>query len=343
VRVLVTGHRGYLGTALVPVFLDAGHDVVGLDTGLFRDCGFGSPPTAVPSIDVDVRDIGPPDLRGFDAVVHLAGISNDPLADLDPERTYEINFRATVRLAEAAKEAGVRRFLFSSSCSLYGAQGDAPIDETTQFRPVTPYGESKALSERALHGLASDDFSPTYMRSATAYGVSPMVRGDLVVNNLTGLAATTGEVLMSSDGTPWRPLVHVCDVARAFLAVVEAPRDLVHDEPFNVGATGENYQIRDVAAIVEAVVPGSVIRFADGAGPDRRNYRVDCDKLARVLPRAVPQWTVDAGVKELYDAFCRYGLTHEQLNGRLLRIARVKELLAAGRIDTRLRWVDEEQ
>jgi nucleoside-diphosphate-sugar epimerase len=340
-RVLVTGHDGYIGVVLVPMLQEAGFEVVGLDSSLYAGCVLGTEPRAIPAIRKDVRDVTPADFEGIDAVVHLAAISNDPLGDLNPQVTYDINHLGTVRVAECAKAAGVERFVFSSSCSLYGAQGDAPIDESGEFFPVTPYGESKVLSEQSLHALADDDFSPTYLRNATAYGASARLRGDLVVNNLTGFALTTGEVFMKSDGTPWRPLVHVEDISRAFLAVLRAPRELVHDEPFNVGATAENYQIRDVARIVEEVVEGSVIRLADSAGPDLRNYRVNCDKLASVLPDARPIWTVRKGVEELLAAFRENDLTLDQLEGsRFMRIRTVRDHLESGRLDGELRWIE---
>ncbi len=338
-RVLVTGHNGYIGCSLVPLLQHAGHEVIGLDSFLFADCVFGPEPEPIPALHLDIRDVQPEHLVGFDAVVHLAGISNDPLGDLRPQTTYEINHLGTVRVAEAAKAAGVPRFAFSSSCSLYGAQGDAPIDESASFAPVTPYGESKVLAERDLTALADDDFSPTFLRNATAYGVSSRLRGDLVVNNLVGFALTTGEVLMKSDGSPWRPLVHIEDIARAFLAVIEAPRDLVHVEAFNVGRSDENYRIREVAEIVESVVPDSVVRFAEGAGPDKRNYRVNCDRIRAVLPAYEPKWTVRTGVEELYQAYVTNGLTHEDLTGpRYQRIRHVQELTENAMIDDELRW-----
>lgn len=337
-KVLVTGHDGYIGTVLVPLLQEAGHEVVGLDAGLFHHGTLGAQVADIPTVGTDVRDVTAADLDGVEAVLHLAAISNDPLGDLNPECTYDINYRATEHLGRAAKEAGVTRFVFSSSCSLYGAHGDAPIDESADFLPVTPYGESKVLSEQALRALADDTFSPTYLRNATAYGVSPRLRGDLVVNNLTGFAFATGEVFMKSDGTPWRPLVHIEDISRAFLAVLDAPRDLVHDAAFNVGSSDENYRIREVAEIVEEVVEGSRIRLADSAGPDLRNYRVNCDLIAQRLGFSC-RWTVRRGVQELLDAYRRHGLTVADLEGsRFLRIRRVKELLDQGAIDDTLRW-----
>jgi nucleoside-diphosphate-sugar epimerase len=338
VKVLITGHNGYIGCVLVPLLREAGHEVVGLDSYLYETCTFGDDVPDPPALRKDVRDVDVADLRGFDAVVHLAAISNDPVGDLAPDTTLEINHRAASRLAALAKEAGVERFLFSSSCSLYGAAGDDYLDESAAFNPVTPYGRSKILAEDDMRALADDDFSPTYLRNATAYGYSTRLRGDLVVNNLTAYAFTTGQVLIKSDGSPWRPLVHIEDISRAFLAILEAPRELVHDEAFNVGRTEENYRIREVASIVEDVVPGSTVTYADGASPDIRNYRVDCDKLARTLPAFQPQWTVRRSVEELYEAFLRHGLTLEDfLSRRFMRIQHVRELQAEGTLDERLR------
>src|SRR6266436_5411573 len=269
-RILITGHKGYIGTVMAPLLADAGHEVVGLDSDLFEHCTFGEAPREFPSIRKDLRDVEAADLKGFEAVIHLAGLSNDPLGNLNPSLTYDINHHASVRLARLAKEVGVARYLFSSSCSTYGAAGDKILDETAEFNPVTPYGRSKVLVEQEVSQLASPEFSPVFLRNATAYGVSPRLRFDLVLNNLTAWALTTGRVFIKSDGTPWRPIVHIEDISRAFLAALEAPREVIHNQAFNVGRTEENYQIRDLAQIVKETVPGCTIEFAADAARYKR-------------------------------------------------------------------------
>jgi nucleoside-diphosphate-sugar epimerase len=336
-KVLVTGHNGYIGAVMVDVLARAGHDVTGLDTYFYEDCTFGDDRRVVPAIRKDVRDVTPADLRGFDAVVHLAALSNDPLGCLSDDCTLDINHRASVRLAEAAKAAGVPRYVFASSCSLYGAAGgDDMLDEQAAFNPITAYGLSKVLVEQDVAKLADDRFTPTFMRNATAYGASPRLRADIVVNNFVGIAYTTGEVLIQSDGTPWRPLVHIEDISRAVLAVLEAPRELVHNESFNVGSSAENYQIRNVADIVRGVVPGCTIKYAEDGGPDTRCYRVNCDKISRVLGFQTT-WTVERGANELYDSFKQLNLTGEMFS-RYVRLKKIEALRAERRLDGSLRW-----
>lgn len=340
-KVLLTGYNGYVGTVMTPLLLAAGHEIVGLDTNLYKGSTFGEEATIkdVVSINKDIRDVEISDLMGFDAIIHLAGLSNDPLGDLNPDLTYQINHLASVKLAKMAKEAGISRYIFASSCSNYGAAGDDYLTEEAQFNPVTPYGISKVRVEQDVSKLADDDFSPTFLRSGTAYGVSPRLRFDLVLNNLVAWAYTTGNVHLKSDGSPWRPVVHIEDMSRAFLSVLNAPRELIHNEAFNVGRTDENYRVKDIAQIVIETVPGSKLEFASDAGPDKRNYRVNCDKIASVLTEFKPQWTVRKGAQELYNAYQKVGLQPEEFEGsRYRRIHHIKHLISTGRLSEDLRW-----
>ena len=338
-RILLTGHKGYIGTVMVPMLLGAGHEVVGLDSDLFRQCTFAPGIHDIPELRLDLRDAQASHLEGFDAVIHLGALSNDPLSDLNPEITYDINHTASVRLAELAKSAGVKRFLYSSSCSSYGQAGDDFVDETATLNPITAYAISKVRVEQDVARLADNNFSPTFLRNATAYGVSPRLRFDLVLNNLVAWAYAQGRVHIKSDGTPWRPIVHIEDISRAFLAVLEAPCEATHNQALNVGQTEENYRIRDLADIVKDVVPGSRVEYAEGGGPDPRCYRVDFSKIRRVLPAFKPQWNARRGAEELYAAYRAGGLVIDDCEGpRFKRIDHLKYLMASNRVDATLRW-----
>lgn len=344
VKVLVTGHEGYIGSVLCPLLREHGHTVVGLDTGYFDGCDFLEPPATVETLRRDVRDLTAADLEGAGGVVHLGALSNDPLGQLDPALTDAINHRASVRLAELARAAGVQRFIFSSSCSLYGAGNGGAVDETAPFNPLSAYARSKVDAERGIAALATDGFSPVFLRNATAYGVSPRMRVDLVLSNLIGWAMTSGAVRLLSDGSPWRPLVHIRDIAAAVIAALTAPRAAVHNQAFNVGRDEDNFQIREIAALVRDTVPGATITYAGTGEPDRRSYRVDFAKIRRTLPGFSPAWAVERGAREAYDAFRAAGFDAAQFAGpKYTRLRQLQALRADGRLDAHLRWVRSRQ
>ena len=345
--VLVTGNRGYIGTVMVSMLQAEGFDVTGLDSDLFEGCVFGDDSVTggipdIPYVRKDIRDVELADLRGVDAVVHLCALSNDPLGNLDPKITYEINYEGSVRLAKLAKKAGVERYVLSSSCSVYGASTADIVNEESEVNPVTPYAASKVLAEKGISELADSKFSPTFLRSSTAYGLSPMLRFDLVLNNFVAWSFTKGIVLLKSDGSAWRPFVHIQDISRAFITVLNAPRELIHNQVFNVGKNEENLRIREVAEIVKQTVPNSQIEYVEGAEPDKRSYRVEFNKISTALPEFKPKWNVRLGAKQLYEAYKKVGLLVEEFEGpRYKRITHLENSLRSGRLDKTLRRVGD--
>jgi nucleoside-diphosphate-sugar epimerase len=334
-RVLVTGHQGYLGTVMVPILRAEGHEVTGLDVGYFADCVLGAAPDDPPGFAVDLRDVTVDQLAGFDAVVHLAALSNDPLGALAPQITHDINHHASVRLARLAKLSGVRRFLYASTCSVYGAAGDGLVTEDAPLRPLTPYAESKVRVEDDLLELADSGFAPVFLRNATAFGFSPRLRADIVLNNLVGYAVLTGEVKVLSDGTPWRPLVHAQDIARAFARCLVAPVEAIYCAAYNIGTEVNNLTVADIAQTVVAAVPGSQMVIAGTSGADSRSYRVDFAK-AREKLLFEAQWSVADGAAELHREYLARGLTADGFFQRFTRLARLNTLKDTGVLDDSL-------
>jgi nucleoside-diphosphate-sugar epimerase len=342
-RVLLTGNKGYIGTVMAPMLKAEGYEIKGFDNDLFEGCTFGDESVCgqmdeIPYVKKDIRDIDASDLKGIDAVIHLCALSNDPLGDFNPHITFEINHAASVRLAKLAKKVGIDRFIYTSSCSVYGAASEEIVTEESKPNPITPYGISKLRSETEIMKLADAKFSPVFLRPATAYGVSPMLRFDLVLNNLVAWAYTTGSVLLKSDGTAWRPIVHIQDITRAFLAVLGASRDLIHNEVFNVGVTEENYRVRELADIAKETVPNSEVIYANDAEPDKRSYRVHFGKIAQALHEFKPEWTARLGAKQLYNAYKKFGIVLEEFEGpKYRRITNLKQNVENGFLDKNLR------
>ncbi|MFC2053422.1 NAD-dependent epimerase/dehydratase family protein [Chloroflexota bacterium] len=338
-RILLTGHKGYIGTIMVPMLIKEGYDVVGLDSDLYRLCTFKGELIKVPELNMDIRDVNMEDLKGFDALIHLAGLSNDPLGNINPDLTREINHIGAVRLARLAKEAGVSRFLFASTCSIYGAAGEEYVDEESDFHPITPYGLSKILAEKDISKLADEDFCPSYLRNATAYGSSPRLRFDLVMNNLVAWASSTGKIYLKGDGSAWRPIVHIEDIARAFIVLLNTPKEKINNQSFNVGLTEENYRIKDLAEVVKAVVPESKVEYADGAKPDKRSYRVNFNKLKLNFPNFIPSWDARRGAEQLFEELKVYKVSQQDFEGpKFKRSEHIKYLMKKGYLEPSLRW-----
>jgi nucleoside-diphosphate-sugar epimerase len=342
-KILVTGNKGYIGALMVPMLKKEGHQITGLDTNFFEGCNFQEEKISTPEIQKDLRDINISDLKGYEAIIHLAALSNDPLSNLNPKITYDINYEATVNLAETAKKAEVSRFVLSSTCSVYGSSGEHIITEGSEPNPITPYAESKVMSEQEITKMCDTNFTPTFLRSATAYGVSPKLRADLVLNNLVGWAYTTGTVLLKSDGMSWRPIAHIEDISNAFQATLKEPREKISKEIFNVGRKNENYRIKELAEIVADTVPDSRVSFAEGAGPDKRSYRVDFTKIQKTLTYYKPKWTARKGALELYKAYKSVNLTQEELeSNKYIRLKHLKKLMNTGKLDQELRWIRDQ-
>lgn len=338
-RILLTGHNGYLGSVMTPLLVEAGYEVVGLDTGYFAECQLVPDQLSVPAIWKDIRELEPEDLVGFDAVIHLAALSNDPIGNLNPEWTEDINVRGAVRLAKAAKAAGVKRFLFSSSCIMYGMAETEVVTESSPLEPKTDYARSKVKYEQTLSRLADEAFSPTFLRNGTVYGLSPRMRFDTVLNNLMGSAITTGKVVLYGDGKPWRPLIHVEDVARAFRRVLEAPREAIHNQAFNNGENRMNHRTIELAELVMKTVPRCQLEILARPDADQRTYQPDFGKFARTFPDFSFKWTVEDGAKALYESLMALGLTHQDfIDKRFTRLRWLQHLLATERLDHSLRW-----